>query len=212
MRISGASIVTGPQRQALRALCRGETPPRPTPETDSGRVVVDVGDDLVEVALVGDHAGLEPALEEVAAAVVAAVEAHRVQAVQAPHAVRELWLRRLDEQMEMVVEQDPDVNLPAEPRLDVEELLEPGLAIEVVEDDRPLLDSATDHVVPRGARELRARNARHPVEASARRRDETAPNDRPVPGTCPRDSPWDMSVAAVPLLVTACKPFPADCG
>jgi hypothetical protein len=79
-------------------------------------------------------------------------------------------LGRLDQQMEVVVEQHPDVNRPAKPSLDVEQLLVPGLAIEVVEHDRPLLDAAADHVVPRRARELRAGDARHPVEASAARR------------------------------------------
>jgi hypothetical protein len=89
-----------------------------------------------------------------AAAVVATVEAHRVQAVQALHPRRELRLRRLDEQVEVVVEEVPGVKLPAEPRLDVEEELEPGLAVEVVEHDRALLDAATDHVVPRRAGKL----------------------------------------------------------
>jgi len=71
-------------------------------------------------------------------------------------------LRRLDQQVEMVVEQVPDVNLPAEALLDLDEQLVPGFAVEVVDDDRPLLDSAADDVVPRGARELRSGNARHP--------------------------------------------------
>jgi hypothetical protein len=71
-------------------------------------------------------------------------------------------LRRLDQQVEMIVEQVPDVNLPAEALLDLDEQLVPGFAVEVVDDDRPLLDSAADDVVPRGARELRSGNARHP--------------------------------------------------
>ena len=104
------------------------------------------------------------------AAVVAAVEPDRMQGVQALHSARELGLRRLHEEMEVVVEQDPDVNRPAEASLDLDEQLVPGLAIQVVEDDRPLLDAAADHVVPGGAWELRAGDARHPVEASAARR------------------------------------------
>jgi hypothetical protein len=59
--------------------------PRPAAEADTGRVLVDVGDHLVQVALVGDHARLEPVLEQVPAPVVAAVETDRVEAVQALH-------------------------------------------------------------------------------------------------------------------------------
>ena len=59
--------------------------PRPASETDSRRIVVDVGDHDVEVGLVRDHACLEATLEEMSGAVVAAVEAHRVQTVQALH-------------------------------------------------------------------------------------------------------------------------------
>jgi hypothetical protein len=106
----------------------------------------------------------------VAGAVVAAVEADRVQAVQALHAARKLGLRRLDQEVEVVVEQDPDVNRPAEPGFDIEQLPVPSLAVEVVQHDRPLLDSAADDVVPRRARELRAGDARHPAEANAARR------------------------------------------
>jgi hypothetical protein len=170
MRLPGASIVIRRHWQARRGLADAKLAPRPAPKADSRRVLVDVGEDLVEVALVRDHAGLEAALEEMPGAVVPAVEADRVQAVQPLHAARELGLRRLDQQVEVVVEQDPDVNRPAEPGLDLEQQLVPGLAVEVVQHDRPLLDSAADHVVPRGARELRARDAWHPAEASAARR------------------------------------------
>jgi hypothetical protein len=88
-------------------------------------------------------------------------------------------LRRLDQQVEVVVEQVPDVDLPAEALFDLDEQLVPGFAVKVVDDDRPLLDSAADDVVPRGARELRARDARHPVEASAARRS-AKPSSRDV--------------------------------
>jgi hypothetical protein len=82
--------------------------------------------------------------------------------------------------VEVVVEQVPDVNLPAESLFDLDEQLVPGFAVKVVDDDRPLLDSAADDVVPRGAGELRARDARHPVEASAARRSS-------------KPSSWDVS-------------------
>jgi hypothetical protein len=87
-----------------------------------------------------------------AAARVAPVESHRVDAVQSLHPAGELGLRRLDEQVEVVVEQVPGVHLPAETPLDVEEESEPCLAVEIVEHDRSLLDAAADDVVPRRAR------------------------------------------------------------
>jgi len=74
--------------------------------------------------------------------VVAPVEPRRVEAVQALHADRELGLSRLDQQMEVVVEQAPDVHRPAEPARDLDEELEPRCPIEIVEHDRPLLNAA----------------------------------------------------------------------
>jgi hypothetical protein len=142
------------------------------------------------------------------AAVVAAVEANRVQAVQPLHAPGELGLRRLDQEVEVVVEEAPDVNPPAEALFDFDEQLEPGLAVEVVEDDPPLLDAAADDVVPGRARKLRAGNPWHPSRLARRDRER---NRRK--GTCPRDSPWDTSLAALRLSVTACASrFRADCG
>ncbi|HUQ22434.1 MAG TPA: hypothetical protein VM049_05410 [Gaiellaceae bacterium] len=90
-----------------------------------------------------------------------------MQAIEALHPARELGLRRLHQQVEVVVEQHPDVELPTESSLNVQELPVPRLAIEVVEDDRPLLDAAADHVVPRGTRQLGPRDPRHSTEASA---------------------------------------------
>jgi hypothetical protein len=158
--------------------------PRPAAEAEARRVVEDVGEHVSEVTLVGRHARLEAALEEMPAPVVAAVEAHRVEAVQPLHAPRELGLRRLDQDVEVVVEQVPDVDRPAEPRLDLHEQLPPRLAVEVVEHDRPLLDAPADDVVPGGTGQLRARNPRHPATVAPRRLARKCPN-RPTS----RDSP-----------------------
>jgi hypothetical protein len=136
------------------------------------------------VALVCDHTRLEAALEEVSAAVVAPVEADRVEAVEALHAGRELRLGRLDQDVEVVVEQVPDVNFPPEARLHLAEELVPGLAVEVVEHDRALLDAAADDVVPGGARQLRTRNPRHQLTVAPGRRERNRP-ERPSS----RDSP-----------------------
>jgi hypothetical protein len=94
--------------------------------------------------------------------------------------------------MEVVVEQHPDVHLPTEARLDLDEQLVPGLSIEVVEDDPPLLDPTAADVVPGWAWKLRARNPRHPSRLPAPDRGRNR-----CKGTCPRDCPWDTSLAAV---------------
>jgi hypothetical protein len=147
-------------------------------------------------------------LEEVSAAVVAAVEAHRVHAVQAPHAVRQLRLRRLDQNVEVVVEQVPDVNLPAEALLDFEKQLVPGLAIEVIEDDRPLLDAAADHVVPGGAGQLRPWYPRHAKDGSP-----PSPRAKPSePATSQGQSLGHVPRGDSFFVDRLGKPLEADCG
>jgi hypothetical protein len=115
-----------------------------------------------------EHARVEAALEEVSRACVPPVEPHRVEAVQALHPAGQLGLCRLDEQVEVVVEQIPRMQLPAVPPRDLAQQLEPGLAVTIVQDDRSLLDAAARHVVVGGARQLRPRDPRHAVDASAR--------------------------------------------
>jgi len=146
--------------------CR-QTTPRPAAQAHARRVLVDVVSDVGEVVVAGQHPRVEAALEEMAGAGVAAVEPHRVDAVQALHPARELGLRRLDEQVEVVVEQVPGVQLPAGPPRDVDEQLEPRFAVAVVEDDGPLLHAAAGHVVVRRARQLAARDPRHAVDGTA---------------------------------------------
>jgi hypothetical protein len=90
-----------------------ELAPRPARKADTRRILVNVRRDVLEVTLVLDDAALEAPLEEVAHALVAAVEPHRVDTVQAPHPLRELGLGRVDEQVEVVVEEAPDHDLPA---------------------------------------------------------------------------------------------------
>jgi len=141
--------------------------PRPAAQADARRVVVDVVGDVREVLVALENARVEAALEEMPRARVAAVEPHRVDAVEALHPAGKLRLRRLDEQVEVVVEQVPGVQLPAEPLRHVDEKREPGLSIAFVQDDRPLLHAAARDVVVRRARQLAARNPRHEVDATA---------------------------------------------
>jgi len=140
-----------------------------------------------------DDPCLEASLEEMPAALVAAVEPHRVDGVQALHPLRELGLRRLDQEVEVVVEQDPGVHFPPMAALHLGEEREPGSAVAVVEHDRPLLHATADHVVPGRARQLLPRDPRH---GSTLARSRLERNRRE--GTSFRDSPWDTSVAAVP--------------
>src|SRR5688572_6681400 len=90
--------------------------------------------------------------------------------------------------MEVVVEQHPGVDPPAEPRFDLPEELVPRLAVEVVEDDLPPLDAAANHVVPRGGRELAAGNSGHRTTLARCDRARKCPK-RP----CSRDSPAAVS-------------------
>ena len=101
-----------------------------------------------------------------ATAGVAPVEAHGVDAVQPLHPARELGLRRLDEEVEVVVEQVPRVHLPAETPFDVEEEVEPRGTVEIVEHDRPLLDATGDDVVPGRARQAASWDPWHGLDAS----------------------------------------------
>jgi hypothetical protein len=140
-----------------------------------------------------DHPGRESVLEEVTAAGVAAVDPHCVDAVQPLHPAGELGLRGLDEQVEVVVEQVPRMHAPGEAPLHLEEELEPGLAVAIVEHDRPLLHAAADDVVPGRARKLAARDPRHEPSTVPRG---LVPRNRRE-GTTSRDSPWDTSFADV---------------
>ena len=163
-----ASIVTRRRGERLPGAAGGaDAAPRPAREPDPRRVLEDVFDDGVEIWITLDDAGVEPILEEVTAAGVAAVEPHGVDTVQPLHPAGELRLCRLDEQVKVVVEQIPRVHPPGKAPLDVEEELEPGLAVAIVVHDRALVDAAADDVIPRRARQLAARDPGHGPDGTA---------------------------------------------
>jgi hypothetical protein len=85
---------------------------------------------------------------------VAAVEPHRVEAVEPVHPRREIRLGRLDEEVDVIVEHDPCVDDPAKAPLNVDQQLEPEDAVLIVEEDRPLFDAAANTVVPGRARQV----------------------------------------------------------
>ena len=141
--------------------------PWPAAEADPRRVLEDVLDGGLEICVTLDDAGFETILEEVTAAGVTPVEPHGVDPVQPLHPTGQLRLCRLDEQVKVVVEQIPHVHPPSTAPLDVEEELEPGLAVAIVAHDRALVDATADDVVPGRARELTARDPGHGSDGSA---------------------------------------------
>jgi hypothetical protein len=190
-----ASIVTRRWGERPRGTARRADPtPRPAREPDPRRVLEDVLDDGAEICVVFDHTGFEPILEKVTAAGVAPVEPHRMDAVEPLHTAREVGLGRLDEQVEVVVEQVPRVHAPSEAPSDVDEALEPGFAVAIVEHDRPLLDAAADDVVPGRARKLAPRDPRHSVRRYRAVCSRETVVKGQLPGTVPGTRPSQTSV------------------
>ncbi|MCP9487134.1 MAG: hypothetical protein MSC30_14895 [Gaiellaceae bacterium MAG52_C11] len=108
-----------------------------------------------------ENPGLEATLKEVPDPVVAAVESHRVEAVQPMHPGRELRLRRPDDEMEVVRHQRPDEHAPAEAQPDLPELPPPVIAVTSIQDDRLPRDPACGDVVDRWCREVGSSSAWH---------------------------------------------------
>jgi len=104
---------------------------------------------------------LEATLEKVPNPVVAAVEAHRVEAVEPMHPGGELRLRRPDDEMEVVRHQRPDEHVPSEAQPDLAELSLPVVAVARIQNDRLPRDSACGDVVDRGCREVGWASSRH---------------------------------------------------
>jgi hypothetical protein len=120
------------------------------------RVLDDVLD-RVGVLLLGlDHDGVEPAPEDVVAPPVAFVEGAGIGAVEIAHAVREVGLRSLDDQVVVVSHQAADVDAPAVAPPDATQDVEEDDAIPVVHDDRRLVVPARRDVVVRACGEVAA--------------------------------------------------------
>lgn len=89
-----------------------------------------------------DDPSLEASLEEMTDAVVAAVESHRVQAVQSMHPSREVGLIRADQQVKVIRHQCPGVELPPVTKRHLPEEAHPGVGVEWIENDRSALDAS----------------------------------------------------------------------
>jgi hypothetical protein len=98
------------------------------------------------VLLVLDHPRGEAVPEEVPAPSVAEVEPLGVASVEALQAGREVGLRGLDDQLEVVRHQAEDLAAPTEAVDAVGEELEEGQPVVVVADDRGSVHAASRHV------------------------------------------------------------------
>jgi hypothetical protein len=114
-----------------------------------------------------DDPGGEAVAEEVAAALVAAVEALRVDAVQTLHALGEAAELRLDDDVVVVRHQAEDVAAPLVTRDHVGEEAQEEAAFVVVQEDRGTGYSTHRHVVDAGIRELAPRAPRHAATLAA---------------------------------------------
>jgi hypothetical protein len=88
------------------------------------------------VVVVADQARVKAVAEQVAVAAVALVEGLGVAAVQAVHPIREPLPPRLDDQVEVVVEQDPSDAVPGVAADREAGEAGPGVTVVVVADDR----------------------------------------------------------------------------
>jgi hypothetical protein len=122
-------------------------------ESGSYRVVPDVLDRVREVLVVADHAGAEPALEEVPHAIVPFVESLRVEAVQSVLTCRKARELGLDDQVVVISHQAIRVAFPAVSPHDLVKQPHESPPILVVHEDRPLLHPARRDVEDADLRE-----------------------------------------------------------
>ena len=98
------------------------------------------------MVVVADHPRTKSVAEQVAFAAVALVEGLGVATVQALHPVREPLAPRLDDQMEMVVEENPRDAVPGVVANREAGEASPVVAVVVVADDRLARDAASRDV------------------------------------------------------------------
>jgi hypothetical protein len=108
-------------------------------------------------------------LEQMPNVVVSPVEVVRVPAVQPVHADREVGVRSLNQQMEVIRHQAVGRTQPATLVDDLGQYCEEPAPVDVVEEDGPTLGPARRHVVDR-VRRLEARAARHRSKVAAAQR------------------------------------------
>jgi len=113
--------------------------------------------------VVGEGVRAVAAVEEMALALVAAVEVSGVEPLEPLHAPVEVGLRRLDEQVEVVPHEAVGQALPRAALDDVADAVEEPDPIARVEEDRQPHDPAVEDVVDAAGDEW-TRRSRHPVD------------------------------------------------
>jgi hypothetical protein len=103
-----------------------------------------------------DEARGEALPENVVAAAVEGVEGAGVLAVEVAHALREVRLGRLDEEVVVVAEQAAGVEAPSIPADHAAQLVEEDAAVVVVEEAELLVVAARGDVVPRTGSQIAA--------------------------------------------------------
>jgi hypothetical protein len=123
----------------------------------------------VELLLALDRLRVETLAEDVVAAPVDGVEGARVLAVEIPHALGEVRLGRLDDQVVVRAHQAPRVEAPPVAADDAAQLVQEDAAVVVVEEAEPLVVAARRDVVPRAGGEIAA-SSRHASTVARRER------------------------------------------
>jgi hypothetical protein len=121
------------------------------------------------VAVALDQPCVEAVLEEVARAVVALVEPHRVEAVEAVHSVGEPLSGRRDDEVDVVRHQAERARRPFEALHGVPEEEDEGFVVAVVEEDLGPSDAPSRYVVRAVSQEV-SRAARHVLNVRQRGR------------------------------------------
>jgi hypothetical protein len=124
------------------------------------RIQDNITADFEKVRVLLDEDGLVPALEKVAGLVAAFVPRLRINAVQLPHAEREISIRRFYHEVIMIVHEAVCVAYPVVAFVDVDKDVEKGLSILVVLKDAFFIVAATCDVI-HGSGEFYAKWAGH---------------------------------------------------
>src|SRR5262245_16870722 len=117
-----------------------------------------------------DSPGPKATLEDVTGGFVTFVEASRVSTVQPMHSLRELLLRRLDDEVVVIWHQAERLDVPVEALLDAQERRTKLCVVGVSPKDGGAFGTTSSHMED-AIRQRASRNARHRPTLAARWRD-----------------------------------------
>ena len=173
LRENGARVLPGPGHPAEEGAVAG--PGVPVQRAEIGddrrpeRVQVEVAHEFEEVRLLLHHDGLVAVLEEMARALVAAVEGAGVAGEEAPHAPGERAAPGADQEVGVVGEERPGVDGEGAVRRQGGQAGDEVRAVRVVAEDGAALEAPHHHVVE-GPRGIEAGLAWHSEGDATRRR------------------------------------------